>query len=44
MVQWTPPSAPSQLGKCRLRTLCSVIPLPKQGPAWQRWLTRHRVQ
>jgi len=44
LVQWTPPPAPSQLGECRLRTLYSAIPLPKQGPAWQRWPTRHPVQ
>jgi len=42
-VQWTPPAAPSQMGECRLRTLYSAIPLPKQGPAWQRWLARHLV-
>ena len=44
LVQWTPPAAPSQMGECRLRTLFSAIPLPKQGPAWQRWLARHPVQ
>jgi len=44
LVQWTPPLAASQLGECCLRTLYSVIPLRKQGPAWQRWLTRHPVQ
>jgi len=27
-----------------LRTLSSAIPLPKQGPAWQRWLARHPLQ
>jgi len=43
-VLWTPPAAPSQFGECRLRTLYSAIPLPKQGPAWQRWLARHPVQ
>jgi len=42
-VQGTPPAAPSQLRECRLRTLYFAIPLPKQGPAWQRWLTRHPV-
>jgi len=36
LVQWTPPAAPSQIGKCRLWTLYSAIPLPKQCPAWQR--------
>jgi len=44
LVQWTPPHAPSQLGECRLRGLYAVIPVPKQGPAWQRWLSRHPVQ
>jgi len=44
LVQWTPPHAPSQLGKCRLQALYEAIPVPKQGPAWQRWLTRHPVQ
>jgi len=44
LVQWTPSHAPSQLGECRLRALYEAIPLPKQGPAWQRWLTRHPVQ
>lgn len=36
LVLWTPPPALRQFGKCRLRTLHSVIPLPSQGPAWQR--------
>jgi len=44
LVQWRPPPAPSLLGECRLRTLYSAIPLPKQGSAWQRLLTRHPVQ
>jgi len=44
LVQWTHPHGPSQLRECLLRMLYSAIPLPKQGPAWQRWLTRHRVQ
>jgi len=44
LVQWTPPHAASQLGECRLRALYEAIPVPKQGPAWQRWLTRHPVQ
>ena len=44
LVQWTPPHAPSQLGECRLRALYEATPVPKQGPAWQRWLTRHPVQ
>jgi len=44
LVQWTPPHAPSQLGECRLRAPYEAIPVPKQGPAWQRWLTRHPVQ
>ena len=44
LVQWTAPHAPSQLGECRLRALYEAIPVPKQGPAWQRWLTRHPVQ
>jgi len=44
LVHWTPPPAPSQFGECRLRTLHSAIPLPKQSQAWQRWLTRHPVQ
>jgi len=43
-VQWTPPHAPIQLGECRRRALYEAIPVPKQGPAWQRWLTRHPVQ
>jgi len=44
LVEWTVPPAPSQLEECRLRKLYSAIPLPQQGPAWQRWLTRHPVQ
>jgi len=44
LVQWTPPHAPIQLGECRLRALYEAIPGPKQGPEWQRWLTRHPVQ
>jgi len=32
------------MGECRLRALYSEILLPKQGPAWQRWLARHPVQ
>jgi len=44
LVQWEPPHAPSQSGECRLRALYEAIPVPKQGPAWQRWLTRHLVQ
>jgi len=44
LVQWTPPHAPIQLGECRLRALYEAIPVPKQGPAWQRRLTRHPVQ
>ena len=44
LVQWTPPHAPIHLGECRLRALCEAIPVPKQGPAWQRWLTRHPMQ
>jgi len=44
LVQWTPPHAPIQLGECHLRALYEAIPVPKQGPAWQRWLTRHPVQ
>ena len=32
------------MGECRLRALYEAIPVPKQGPAWQRWLTRHPVQ
>jgi len=44
LVPWTPPAADSQMGECSLRTLYSAIPLPKQGPAWQRWLARHPVQ
>jgi len=30
--------------ECRLRALYSAITLPKQSPAWQRWLARHPVQ
>jgi len=30
--------------ECRLRALYEAIPVPKQGPAWNRWLTRHPVQ
>jgi len=44
LVHWTPPHAPSHLGECRLRALYEAIPVLKQGPAWQRWLTRHSVQ
>ena len=44
LVLWTPPYAPSQLGECCLRALYEAIPVPKQGPAWQRWLTRHPLQ
>jgi len=44
LVQWTPPHAPSQLGACRLRALYEAIPVPKQGPVWQRWLTRLPVE
>jgi len=44
LVQWTPPHAPSLLGEVRLRALYEAIPVPKQSPAWQRWLTRHPVQ
>jgi len=44
LVQWTPPHAPIQLEECRLRSLYEAIPVPKQGPAWQRWLTRHPRQ
>jgi len=44
LLQWTPPHAPTHLGECRLRALYEAIPVPKQGPAWQRWLTRHPVQ
>jgi len=36
LVPWTPPAADSHMGECSLRTLYSAIPLPKQGPAWQR--------
>ena len=44
LAQWTPPHAPSQLGECRLRALYKANPVPKQGPDWQRWLTRHPAQ
>jgi len=44
LVQWTPQHAPMKLGECRLRALYEAIPVPKQGPAWQRWLKRHPVQ
>jgi len=44
LFQWTHPHAPSQLGECRLRALYEAIPVPMQGPAWQRRLTRHPVQ
>jgi len=43
-VQWTPPHAPIRLGECRLRVQYEAIPVPKQGPAWKRWLTRHPAQ
>jgi len=41
LVQWTPPHTPIQFGECRLRALYEAIPGPKQGPARQRWVTRH---
>jgi len=44
LFQWTPPAAPSQMEECSLRTLYSAILMPKQGPAWQRWMGRHPVQ
>jgi len=44
LVQWAPPHAPRQVTECRLRALYEAIPVPKQGPAWNRWLTRHPVQ
>jgi len=44
LVQWTPPHAPRQCGECRLRAPYAAVPVPKQGPAWQRWLPRHPVQ
>jgi len=44
LVQWTPPAAPSQMEKCRLRTFYAAIPVSKQGLAWQRWLARLPVQ
>jgi len=44
LVQWMPPHAPGQFGECRLRALYEAIPVPKQGPAWQPWLTCHPVQ
>jgi len=44
LVQWTPPHAPIQLEECLLRALYEAIPVPKQVPAWQRWLKRHLVQ
>jgi len=44
LVPWTPSHAPSRLGECRLRALYAAILVPKQGPAWQRWLKRHPVQ
>jgi len=44
LVQWTPPHAPSQLGEFRPRALNEAIPVPKQGPALQRWMRRHPVQ
>jgi len=44
LLQWTPPHAPIQLEECRLRALYEAIPVPKQGPAWQRWVMRHPVQ
>jgi len=44
LVPWTPSYAPSQLGECRLRAPYAAITLPKQGPAWNRWLRRHPLQ
>ena len=44
LVPWTPPRAASQLGEWHLRALYAAIPVPKQSPAWQRWLTRQPVQ
>jgi len=44
LVQWRLPDAPSQMGECLLRTLYSVLLLPKQSPAWQPWLARQPVQ
>jgi len=44
LFQWTPPHASIQLGECRLRALYEAIPVPKQGPAWQRWVMRQPVQ
>jgi len=43
LVQWMSQAAPSQMRECRFRTLYFAIPLPKQGLAWKRWLTRHPV-
>jgi len=44
LAQWTPPHAPVQLQEWHLRALYEAIPVPKQGPAWQWWLTRLSVQ
>jgi len=43
LVLWKPLHSPSHLGDCRLRALYEAVPVPKQGPAWQLWLTRHPV-
>jgi len=43
-VRWRPPGAPIQLEECRLRALYEAIPVPKQGPEWQRWLMLHPEQ
>jgi len=32
------------LGESCLRALYTAIPVPQQGPAWQRWLKRHLLQ
>jgi len=43
LVQWIPPRARIQIVSCLLRDLYEAIPVPKQGPAWQRWVTGNPV-
>ena len=41
LVPWHPRLAPTLLGACALKACYEAIAIPKQGPAWQRWLQRH---